>query len=90
MLFAGKFSLAVLNGIAAPINAYLLKILIENITKNDFETSLITIAVILLFNLMSGFFAATIRKKLERLIIIHGLSNKSKRVILYNNSVAVI
>ena len=68
VLFAGKFFLAVLNGIMAPINAYLLKILIDNITKNDFETSLITIAIIMLFNLSSGFFTATIRKKLGILV----------------------
>ena len=67
-LFVGKFFLAVLNGIMAPINAYILKILIENITKKDFEISLITIAIIMFFNLSSGFFIATIRKKLGILV----------------------
>lgn len=67
-LFVGKFFLAVLNGIMAPINAYILKILIENITKKDFEISIITIAIIMLFNLSSGFFIATIRKKLGILV----------------------
>ncbi len=67
-LFVGKFFLAVLNGIMAPINAYILKILIENITKKEFEISIITIAIIMLFNLSSGFFIATIRKKLGILV----------------------
>lgn len=68
VLFAGKFFLAVLNGIMSPINAYLLKMLIENITKKDFKTSLITIAIMTLFNLLLGFFTATIRKKLGLLV----------------------
>lgn len=68
MLFVGKCFLAVLNGIIAPINAYLLKVLIENITKKDFNISLWTIVLITLVNLLCGFLKATINKKLEILI----------------------
>lgn len=68
VLFAGKFFLAVLNGIIAPINALLIKVLIENITKSNFKTSLITIVIMMLFNLLSGFFTATIRKKIGILV----------------------
>lgn len=68
VLFVGKCFLAVLNGIIAPINAYLLKVLIENITKKDFNISLWTIVLITLVNLLCGFLKATINKKLEILI----------------------
>ena len=67
-LFAGKWFLAVLNGITAPINAYLLKILVENITKKDFNISLCIIMLMTIVNLLCGFLKATINKKLEILV----------------------
>lgn len=68
VLFAGKLFLAVLNGIIAPMNAYFLKILVENITKKDLDCSLIIIVLIMFINLLCGFFIAVIKKKLGILV----------------------
>lgn len=68
VLFAGKFFLAILNGVIAPINAYFIKILIENIVKKNLNVSLIVIALIMSINLLCGFLKAIIKKKLDILI----------------------
>lgn len=63
-LFIGNFFLAILSGATAPANAYLLKILVDNITKKEFYISLAIIFLIMFVNLLFGFFSATINKKL--------------------------
>lgn len=63
-LFCGKFLIAVLNGVIAPLNAYIVKILIEYITQNNWNASLITIGVIAGVNLLNGCLLAFVTKKL--------------------------
>ena len=64
ILFWGKFLIAVLNGIIAPLNAYIVKILIECITQNNWNASLIIIGIIAAINLLNGCLLAYIQKKL--------------------------
>ena len=65
ILFIGEWTLAFLSGILAPINAYLLKLLIENITEKEIQTSLWTIATIAIVNLGCGFIRAIFNRKLD-------------------------
>lgn len=65
IMFIAEWLLAFINGILAPINAYLLKLLIENITEEEFQTSLWIIATIALVNLVCGFIRALLNRKLN-------------------------
>ena len=53
-LFVGEVLTAVLNGVIAPVNAYLIKILVDNISAKAFDTSLKIIAAVMLVNLLYG------------------------------------
>lgn len=63
-LFWGKLTISALNGIIAPLNAYVLKVLVEKITDSNWDGALITILVIATINLINGVLHACINKKL--------------------------
>ena len=63
-LFFGKMLLAILNGIIAPLNAYILKILVERITAFDWNSTLAVIGIIAAVNLANGVLQAYINRKL--------------------------
>lgn len=63
-LFFGKMLLAILNGVIAPLNAYILKILVEKITVFDWNSTLAVIGIIAAVNLTNGVLQAYINRKL--------------------------
>lgn len=63
-LFLGKMLLAILNGVIAPLNAYILKILVEKITVFDWNSTLAVIGIIAAVNLTNGVLQAYINRKL--------------------------
>lgn len=63
-LFLGKMLLAILNGVIAPLNAYILKILVERITAFDWNSTLAVIGIIAAVNLANGVLQAYINRKL--------------------------
>lgn len=63
-LFWGRLSESALNGIIAPLNAYILKVLVEEITNLNWNGALITISVIAIINLINGILHAYISRKL--------------------------
>lgn len=63
-LFWGRLLTATLNGIIAPLNAYMLKILVEKITSFRWNEALITVSLIAIINLINGVLHACINKKL--------------------------
>lgn len=63
-LFFGKMLLAILNGVIAPLNAYILKILVEKITVFDWNSTLAVIGIIAAVNLANGVLQAYINRKL--------------------------
>lgn len=63
-LFLGKMLLAILNGVIAPLNAYILKILVERITVFDWNSTLAVIGIIAAVNLTNGVLQAYINRKL--------------------------
>lgn len=63
-LFLGKMLLAILNGVIAPLNAYILKILVEKITVFDWNSTLAVIGIIAAVNLANGVLQAYINRKL--------------------------
>jgi len=63
-LFLGKMLLAILNGVIAPLNAYILKILVERITAFDWNSTLAVIGIIAAVNLTNGVLQAYINRKL--------------------------
>lgn len=63
-LFFGKLLISVLNGVSAPINAYIVKVLIEYITQSNWKASLLTVGVMTAVNLTIGFSISLINKKL--------------------------
>ena len=63
-LFFGKMLLAILNGVIAPLNAYILKILVERITAFDWNSTLAVIGIIAAVNLTNGVLQAYINRKL--------------------------
>lgn len=63
-LFLGKMLLAILNGVIAPLNAYILKILVERITAFDWNSTLAIIGIIAAVNLANGVLQAYINRKL--------------------------
>ncbi len=63
-LFLGKMLLAILNGVIAPLNAYILKILVESITAFDWNSTLAVIGIIAAVNLANGVLQAYINRKL--------------------------
>lgn len=63
-LFFGKMLLAILNGVIAPLNAYILKILVEKITVFDWNSTLEVIGIIAAVNLTNGVLQAYINRKL--------------------------
>lgn len=63
-LFFGKMLLAILNGVIAPLNAYILKILVERITAFDWNSTLAVIGIIAAVNLANGVLQAYINRKL--------------------------
>lgn len=63
-LFFGKMLLAILNGFIAPLNAYILKILVEKITVFDWNSTLAVIGIIAAVNLANGVLQAYINRKL--------------------------
>ena len=63
-LFWGRLFISTLNGIIAPLNAYVLKILVEKITALNWKSSLIVIGTIAVINLINGVLHACINKKL--------------------------
>jgi len=56
--------LAILNGVIAPLNAYILKILVEKITVFDWNSTLAVIGIIAAVNLTNGVLQAYINRKL--------------------------
>lgn len=63
-LFFGKMLLAILNGVIAPLNAYILKILVEKITVFDWNSTLAVIGILAAVNLTNGVLQAYINRKL--------------------------
>lgn len=63
-LFWGRLLTAALNGIIAPLNAYMLKILVEKITSLNWNEALIEISFIAIINLINGILHACINKKI--------------------------
>lgn len=63
-LFFGKMLLAILNGVIAPLNAYILKKLVEKITVFDWNSTLAVIGIIAAVNLANGVLQAYINRKL--------------------------
>lgn len=63
-LFLGKMLLAILNGVIAPLNAYIIKILVERITAFDWNSTLAVIGIIAAVNLANGVLQAYINRKL--------------------------
>lgn len=63
-LFLGKMLLAIFNGVIAPLNAYILKILVEKITVFDWNSTLAVIGIIAAVNLANGVLQAYINRKL--------------------------
>ena len=63
-LFFGKMLLAILNGVIAPLIAYILKILVEKITVFDWNSTLAVIGIIAAVNLTNGVLQAYINRKL--------------------------
>jgi len=64
LLFWGRLFNSILNGIIAPLNAYILKILVEKITDLNWNGALIMISMIAIINLTNGILHACIDKKL--------------------------
>ncbi len=62
-LFVGEVLTAVLNGVIAPVNAYLIKILVDNISAKAFDTSLKIIAAVMLVNLLYGLVISKTKKE---------------------------
>ena len=62
-LFVGEVLTAVLNGVIAPVNAYLIKILVDNISAKSFDTSLKIIAAVMLVNLLYGLVISKTKKE---------------------------
>ncbi len=63
-LFLGKLLISILNGIISPLNAYLLKILIERIVSINWKASLTTIGIIAAINLTNEILLAYISKRM--------------------------
>lgn len=63
-LFWGRLLISTLNGVIAPLNAYMLKVLVEKITAFNWNSSLIVIVIIAVINLINGVLHACINKKL--------------------------
>lgn len=64
ILFLGKLSIAILDGIIVPLNAYVLKVLVERIAASDWNGTLVMVCVIAGVNLLNGILHAGINKKL--------------------------
>ena len=63
-LFAGRLSLAILNGFIPPLNAYMLKVLIEKISERNWHWAVNTIVAIVSVNLINDVLHSFINKKL--------------------------
>ena len=63
-LFWGRLSISALNGIIAPLNAYVLKVLVDEITRSNWNGALVTISIMAIINLFNGILHACINKKL--------------------------
>ena len=63
-LFAGRLSLAILNGFIPPLNAYMLKVLIEKISERNWHWAVNTIVAIVSVNLINAVLHSFINKKL--------------------------
>lgn len=63
-LFIGRLSLAILNGFIPPLNAYVLKVLIEKISERNWHLAVNTIVAIVSINLINDILHSFINKKL--------------------------
>lgn len=64
LLFWGRLLNSMLNGIIAPLNAYILKILVEKIIDSNWNGALIMISIIAIINLTNDILHACIDKNL--------------------------
>lgn len=63
-LFVGRLSLAILNGFIPPLNAYVLKVLIEKISERNWHLAVNIIVAIVSINLINDVLHSFINKKL--------------------------
>ncbi len=64
MLFGGRLFSSILNGIVPPLNAYILKILVDKISELNWIASIKVIAIMVSINLANGLLHSLITKKL--------------------------
>ncbi len=64
-LFVGRLSIALLNGIVTPLNAYILKVLVDKISEFNWFSAITVIAVIASINLINDILHSCINQKLS-------------------------